>query len=63
MVYLNPKALPDFLPQDLYKVQLARVTIVLLVGTVSPLIDWFDHYIVNSLVNLECLLPYFYYPC
>jgi NAD(P)H-quinone oxidoreductase subunit 5 len=51
-IQLPWKAVQDFFAYDLYTAQLYKVTIVFVVGLVSKLVDWFDRYIVDSLVNL-----------
>jgi NAD(P)H-quinone oxidoreductase subunit 5 len=45
-------AIQDFFANDLYTAQLYKNTIVGVVGGVSSLINWFDRFIVDGLVNL-----------
>jgi NAD(P)H-quinone oxidoreductase subunit 5 len=69
LIYLNPaipkpvqlpvKALQDFFAYDLYTAQTYKVTIVAIVGAVSQLINWFDKFIVDGLVNLVGLATVF----
>jgi NAD(P)H-quinone oxidoreductase subunit 5 len=42
----------DFFTYDLYVQRLYQLTIVLLVATSAKLVNWFDRYIVDGLVNL-----------
>jgi NAD(P)H-quinone oxidoreductase subunit 5 len=68
-LYLNPKipkpiqlpsqALQDFFAYDLYTAQLYKITIVALVGIVSHIVDWFDKFIVDGVVNLVGLATIF----
>jgi len=68
-IYLNPaitkpiqlpvQALQDFFAYDLYTAQTYKVTIVAIVGAVSQLINWFDKFIVDGVVNLVGLATVF----
>lgn len=51
-VKLNPQWLQDFFAYDLYTPQLYRITIVAAVAIISGLVDWFDKFIVDGVVNL-----------
>jgi NAD(P)H-quinone oxidoreductase subunit 5 len=51
-VKLPIAALQDFFTYDLYVQRLYQVTIVWLVATSAKLINWFDRYVVDGLVNL-----------
>jgi NAD(P)H-quinone oxidoreductase subunit 5 len=58
-VKFGPQALQDFFAYDLYTAQFYNFTIVLAVGIVSRLIDWFDRYIIDGVVNLVGLVTLF----
>jgi NAD(P)H-quinone oxidoreductase subunit 5 len=45
-------AVQDFFAYDLYVQRLYQMTIVMLVATSAKVVDWFDRYIVDGLVNL-----------
>jgi NAD(P)H-quinone oxidoreductase subunit 5 len=45
-------AVQNFFAQDLYVQKLYQLTIVWLVATSAKLVDWFDRYIVDGLVNV-----------
>jgi NAD(P)H-quinone oxidoreductase subunit 5 len=45
-------AVQDFFANDFYVQRFYQLTIVLLVATSAKLINWFDRYIVDGLVNL-----------
>jgi NAD(P)H-quinone oxidoreductase subunit 5 len=51
-VQFSPKAVQDFFAYDLYTAQLYKITIVFVVGLVSQIVSWFDHFIVDGIVNL-----------
>jgi NAD(P)H-quinone oxidoreductase subunit 5 len=50
-VQLPIPAVQNFFAQDLYVQRLYQLTIVLLVATSAKVVDWFDRYIVDGLVN------------
>jgi NAD(P)H-quinone oxidoreductase subunit 5 len=52
-------ALQDFFANDLYTAQFYKVTIVALVGVVSQVVNWFDRFIVDGIVNLVGLATVF----
>jgi NAD(P)H-quinone oxidoreductase subunit 5 len=58
-ISFGPKALQDFFAYDLYTAQLYKVTIVLAVGLVSEVVNWFDRFIVDGVVNLVGLATVF----
>ncbi len=51
-VKLPIPAIQNFFTYDLYVQRLYQVTIVLLVATSAKVVNWFDRYIVDGLVNL-----------
>jgi NAD(P)H-quinone oxidoreductase subunit 5 len=51
-VKLPVPAVQDFFAYDLYVQKLYQVTIVWLIATSARLVNWFDRYIVDGLVNL-----------
>ncbi len=51
-IKLPVPAVQDFFAYDLYVQRLYQVTIVWLVATSAKVVDWFDRYIVDGLVNL-----------
>ncbi len=68
-IYLNPsitkpvqlpiKSLQDFFAYDLYTAQLYKITIVAFVGIISTIVNWFDKFIVDGVVNLVGLATIF----
>ncbi|MCY7367625.1 MAG: NAD(P)H-quinone oxidoreductase subunit F, partial [Chamaesiphon sp.] len=50
-IKLPVPAVQDFFANDLYVQQFYQLTIVLLVATSSRIINWFDRYVVDGLVN------------
>ncbi|GBF82808.1 NAD(P)H-quinone oxidoreductase subunit F [Aphanothece sacrum] len=58
-VKLNPQWLQDFFAYDLYTPQLYRITIVAAVGIISGLVNWFDKFIVDGIVNFVGLATLF----
>ena len=58
-IQLPSKALQDFFAYDLYTEKFYRNTIVFVVGLVSQLIYWFDHYLVDGVINLVGLAAIF----
>ncbi len=69
LIYLNPsitkpiqlpvKSLQDFFAYDLYTAQLYKSTIVAFVGIISTIVNWFDKFIVDGVVNLVGLATIF----
>jgi NAD(P)H-quinone oxidoreductase subunit 5 len=51
-IKLKNKALQDFFAYDMYTPELYRLTIISLVAFISKIIDWFDRYFVDGVVNL-----------
>jgi NAD(P)H-quinone oxidoreductase subunit 5 len=51
-IQLPVKSLQDFFAYDLYTAQLYKVTIVAFVGIISTIVNWFDKFIVDGVVNL-----------
>jgi NAD(P)H-quinone oxidoreductase subunit 5 len=51
-IKLKNQALQNFFAYDMYTPELYRVTIISLVAFISKIIDWFDRYFVDGLVNL-----------
>ncbi|MEB3211764.1 MAG: NAD(P)H-quinone oxidoreductase subunit F [Leptolyngbyaceae bacterium] len=51
-VQLPLKWIQDFFANDLYTPQLYRSTIVLGVATISFIVDWFDRFVIDGVVNL-----------
>ncbi len=51
-IQLNPQWLQNFFAYDLYTPQLYRVTIVAVVAIISNMINWFDQFIVDGVVNI-----------
>ena len=58
-IELKSKAIQDFFSYDLYTEKFYRVTIVFIVGLLSRIIDWFDRYFVDGLINLVGLATLF----
>jgi len=58
-IKLKPKALQDFFAYDMYTPELYRLTIVAVVGFISKIIDWFDKYFVDGVVNFVGLATVF----
>jgi NAD(P)H-quinone oxidoreductase subunit 5 len=51
-IQLNPQWLQDFFAYDLYTPQFYRVTIVAVVAIISNVVNWFDKFIVDGVVNV-----------
>ncbi|MGB5595339.1 MAG: NAD(P)H-quinone oxidoreductase subunit F [Crocosphaera sp.] len=51
-IQLNPQWLQNFFAYDLYTPQLYRVTIVAVVAIISNVVNWFDQFIVDGVVNI-----------
>jgi NAD(P)H-quinone oxidoreductase subunit 5 len=58
-VQLPVKSLQNFFAYDLYTAQLYKVTIVAFVGIISTIVNWFDKFIVDGVVNLVGLATIF----
>lgn len=58
-IQLPVKAIQDFFAYDFYTPRLYRMTIVGLVGLIAQIVNWFDRFIVDSLVNLVGLVTVF----
>lgn len=69
LIYLNPnwrkpvrfapQVLQDFFAYDFYTAKIYRFTVVLFIDLIARLVDWFDRYVVDSIVNLVGLVTVF----